>query len=111
MTNINDRGTIKWTSIMLPEHVRMLDKIFNEPEKKKNKPVLDEQEIQEINMKIHQAIHQNKTIISTYFKNHDYKTISGKLQKVDVMNKCIQLNDEENTKIIIHDIIDVSLEP
>lgn len=49
MTNIHDRGNIKWTAIMLPEHVQMLDEIFNGPEKKK-KPILDEQEIQEINM-------------------------------------------------------------
>ena len=109
MTNIKDRGTIKWTSIMLPEHVKMLDKIFNEPEKK-NKPVLDEQEIQEINMKIHQGIHQNKTISITYYKNHDYKTVSGKLQKVDVMNKYIQLKDKEFTTIPIKHVIDVSID-
>src|SRR5690606_1702662 len=102
---INDRGTIKWTSIMLPEHVQMLDKIFNEPEKKK-KPVLDEQEVEEINMNLHQAIHQDLPVEIQYYNNHDYKTVQGKLKKIDT--EYLYLNDDGYTKVPLKDIIDVN---
>jgi len=42
MVNQNkDRGNIKWTSLMLPEHVQMVKEIWKE-EEKVQKPVLDE---------------------------------------------------------------------
>lgn len=100
---INDRGTIKWTSIMLPEHVKMLDKIFNEPEKK---PVLDEQEIQEINMKLYQAIHHDLPVEIQYYADYDYKTVQGRLKKIDTEH--LYLNDF--TKIPLRDVIGVSVE-
>ncbi|GIP64468.1 hypothetical protein J32TS6_30230 [Virgibacillus pantothenticus] len=40
---VNDRVTIKWTSIMLPEHVEMLEEVWKEQEYKE-KPILDEQQ-------------------------------------------------------------------
>ncbi|MGD7045763.1 YolD-like family protein [Jeotgalibacillus proteolyticus] len=42
----NDRGTIKWTSLMLPEHVEMVKEIYKE-QNKVDKPLLDEQQIQD----------------------------------------------------------------
>ncbi|GGF28051.1 hypothetical protein GCM10010954_28930 [Halobacillus andaensis] len=42
MGNPNDRGTIKWTSLMLPEHVEMVQEIFKEQEREE-KLQLDEQ--------------------------------------------------------------------
>jgi len=38
---LRDRGTKKWTSIMLPEHAKMLEHIWKESEHK-DKPILDE---------------------------------------------------------------------
>lgn len=40
--DIKDRGTIKWTAMMLPEHVELLKQLEHEQQKVK-KPELDEQ--------------------------------------------------------------------
>ncbi|GEN31675.1 hypothetical protein HNQ35_002040 [Cerasibacillus quisquiliarum] len=42
--HIKDRGTKKWTSIMLPEHVKALKQLLAD-ERKEQKPLLDEQHL------------------------------------------------------------------
>ena len=43
---IRDRGRIKWVTMMLPEHVKLLRE-YNESLDKAEKPVLDEQKYEE----------------------------------------------------------------
>ncbi|MFF2286401.1 YolD-like family protein [Peribacillus butanolivorans] len=45
---IRDRGRIKWVSMMLPEHVKLLRE-YNEGLDKVEKPVLDERKYEEFN--------------------------------------------------------------
>ncbi|KIL45194.1 YolD-like family protein [Jeotgalibacillus soli] len=53
---IKDRGNIKWQSaMMLPEYVKLLDKARMDYEKIE-KPIIDEQMMQEIEMNIHEAM-------------------------------------------------------
>ncbi|GGF15217.1 hypothetical protein GCM10010954_12290 [Halobacillus andaensis] len=40
MENTSDRGKIKWTSLMLPEHVEMVKETYKE-QNKVEKPLLD----------------------------------------------------------------------
>lgn len=65
-----DRGTMKWASLMLPEHVKLLQHIWRE-DIKVNKPELDGQELalmNDENEKVYlQMADGNKEIIS--FKN------------------------------------------
>ena len=42
MMDINERGTKKWTSLMLPEQIEMLEQLDREQDRKE-KPILDEQ--------------------------------------------------------------------
>ncbi|GAB3801050.1 YolD-like family protein [Virgibacillus kimchii] len=58
---VNDRGNIKWTSLMLPEHVQLIKEMWEEDDKKE-KPILDEQQIEEIIMKLRMALHDNLTV-------------------------------------------------
>lgn len=90
---------------MLPEHIRLLEEVWKESEKKK-KPVLDEQELEEINLKLHQAIHKDLPVEIQYYANHEYKTVQGKLMKIDT--EYLYLNDDGYTKIPLKDIIDVN---
>lgn len=48
---LNDRGNIKWNAMMLPEHVKELRNYFSN-DNKINKPVLDEQKLEEFNQTI-----------------------------------------------------------
>lgn len=56
---IHDRGTMKWVSLMLPEHVEMLKTVFVE---RKEKPLLDEQKMVEIDRILKYAIEHEVAI-------------------------------------------------
>jgi len=89
---IHDRGTIKWTSLMMPEHMQILQEIDTKQNYKK-KPKLDEQEKEEINNKIQLAVHNNLTIKVKYYAKHDFHIIIGKVVKIDVLDKYFQIQD------------------
>lgn len=101
----NDRGTMKWTSIMLPEHIDALNKMWEE-QAYKEMPVLDEQQIAENNMLLQEALEKDLQIRIKYFADHDYKFIEGYLLHIDILNKRLFIDDLE---IILHHIIEVSI--
>ncbi|MFC2947662.1 YolD-like family protein [Virgibacillus sediminis] len=92
MGQLNDRGTKKWTSLMMPEHIQLLNQMWKEKEYKE-KPILDEQKMQDINAQLQLAIHNNLTVNIKNNANRDYETIAGKLLKIDSLDKQIQLNE------------------
>jgi hypothetical protein len=109
MSDVNDRGTIKWTSIMLPEHINKLEEFWSEQEEKK-KPILDEQEMEEIDVKLQCALQNDLTIIIKYFQNHDFNSIRVKINTIDVHNKVIVLNDSDKTSLKFNQLIDVFID-
>lgn len=55
---IKDRGTIKWTAMMLPEHVQHLKELVID-ERRVEKPILDEQMVEEFELIICEAMKFN----------------------------------------------------
>lgn len=89
---VNDRGTKKWTSLMLPEHVDLINKLWEEQDHKE-KPVLDEQQIAENGLLLQQALENDLEIEIKYFVEHDYKTVKGFLLRIDPLNKLVYMDD------------------
>ncbi|MCM3396501.1 YolD-like family protein [Oceanobacillus profundus] len=102
---INDRGTKKWTALMMPEHIEMLNQVWKELDHKE-KPILDEQQMEENAMKLQLAIHDSLTVEVKYFNEHDFHTVRGKLLSV-INNDCLMFNDEDRTRVKFSDVIDV----
>ncbi|WP_082234583.1 YolD-like family protein [Halobacillus massiliensis] len=75
MENPNDRGTIKWTSLILPEHVEMVQEIFKEQEREE-KLQLDEQQLQDNALALEMAL---KDILTVKFpqKLSETRSLSG----------------------------------
>lgn len=92
--NFKDRGNKKWTAMMLVEHRKEL-KNLKEHEDNKEKPILDEQQKEMINIKLQQAIHNNLAITIKYYKNKSFKTITGNIKKTDVNKGIIFINDKK----------------
>lgn len=107
MSQINERGTKKWVSLMMPEHIKLLNDMWEEKEYKK-KPILDEQQLIEIDMKLQCAIHNDLTVKIKYFEDHNYQTKRGKLLDISSLKKALQLDD--NTEIAWESIIDVYID-
>lgn|SRR5699024_690796 len=98
---INDRGTIKWTSIMMPEQVEALQKMWKAQEYKE-KPILDEQQLQENEFKLRGSLRAKVEVKITYFVDHDFREIKGLINRIK--NNTIYI---EGTEINFYDIIDV----
>jgi len=98
---VNDRGTKKWTSLMLPEHVEILKKVFAE-QAYQTKPILDEQQVRENETTLKHAIHEDFAIEIKYFKNYEFKKAQGKVTNMNDHHLWIA-----HTKICLKDIIEV----
>src|SRR5690625_58116 len=98
---INERGTKKWTSIMLPEQIEMLEQLDREQDRKE-KPILDEQQIDENSFKLKGALEYKLEVKITYFVDHEFKSTEGSVKNIS--NNMIYI---EVTVINIDDIIGV----
>ena len=105
--DVNDRGTKKWTAMMMPEHIKMINDLWSEDDRKE-KPILDEQQKVEIDLKLQLAIKDDLTVEVEYYGDYDYHTEKGKLLIVDSLNRRLRFDDKE-TEIQLDDIIDVNI--
>lgn len=106
MMRVCDRGTKKWVSLMLPEHVEMLDEVFVE---RKEKPKLDEQQMIEIDQKLKYALNEDVNLEMTYYDNGNYETVRGKLNQINQWQGYIVLLNEDGVTISLSNIIDVEV--
>lgn len=90
---IRDRGTIKWTSMMLPEHVQLLKKVAIN-EEKIMKPELDEQAIEEFEFLICEAMEFNSPLVLEVFENGFCKTLSGTVHYINHLKSQLILQDD-----------------
>lgn len=65
--NLKDRGTIKWTAMMLPEHVSLLRELESTLNRVK-RPVLDMAQIEDMERVICEAMELNNPVQFAVFK-------------------------------------------
>ena len=106
-----DRGTIKWTSLMLPEHVELLKKMWKE-DRKKIKPLLDSQEIEWINQQIMESYENQLLIQLAFFENSQTHHIVGKISELHPKTKKINIEteDHERVELLFSAILSVSFQ-
>lgn len=99
---MQDRGTKKWTSLMLPEHVEMIKQLWAEDEFKE-KPILSEQQLEENEFILQEALRDDSTIQVKYYNEHDFCFISG---KVTAENNYLAV---DGITIKLDDILDIKM--
>lgn len=108
---IRDRGNIKWTAMMLPEHVRML-RDWQEELRKTERPQLDEYDLRSLSDEIERAYKSKSYIKITCFKDGYLKNTTGVIIEIDLFNKSLVLDNPFETKrysfdeIVVATIID-----
>jgi hypothetical protein len=92
---INDRGSIKWTAMMLPEHVERLRQM------KKGidddyMPEIDEQQLQDMSFKVTHALHNSETVHITYYDAFDHQRLhaSGIIKQFNYRTGQLELQNE-----------------
>lgn len=105
---IRDRGRIKWVSMMLPEHVKLLRE-YNESLDKVEKPVLDEQKYEEFNKVIRRAKEENITLQFTYYQKGEMKKLVGNIHYIDQLKRELRIVDYLTNKHVLKlgDIIEI----
>lgn len=107
---IRDRGRIKWTAMMLPEHVKLLRDWVKEDqyEQKKN---IDEQQLEWMNEVVTKAMEFDQFVTITLYQNHHYEIVIGKIHYWDETAQKFHIVDrfEDVHRIPIADIADIRL--
>ncbi|WP_307341101.1 YolD-like family protein [Metabacillus malikii] len=105
---LRDRGTKKWTSFMMPEHLRMLKERYMNSEKVE-KPILDEYEWEEVSRQIGKSLEAQVPIIFKLYKKGSIKYQGGIVDKIDPVQKRIEIINEDNCleKVSITEIVGV----
>lgn len=92
---IRDLGNIKWTSLMLPEHVKMLRHYFHEEYHDVPEPVMDEQKLEEMNGLIMESMENSFPLSFTVYENKRLLTLNGSVQYMDQVNHLLRVIDED----------------
>jgi len=91
--------------MMLIEHRKKL-KELKEHEDDRKKPILDDQEKAVINSRLHQALERNLKVKIKYYRDKRFKTISGRIKRVDMNRKEVVISDEV---IEVEDLLELKI--
>ncbi|XXM74093.1 YolD-like family protein [Lysinibacillus sphaericus] len=91
---IRDRGRIKWTSMMLPEHVKLLRDWAKEDTYEKKKE-LDEQELEVLNETVAEAMEFGKAVAITHYRNHRHELLVGLIHHADSLEGKLHVVDSD----------------
>lgn len=107
---IRDRGRIKWTSMMLPEHVKLLRDWAKEDMYESSKEV-DEQHLEMMNEIIFNAMEFGKSVTVTHYRNRKYELVIGNIHYWDESGQKLHIVDrfEEVHRVPLSQIADVRL--
>ncbi len=87
---LKDRGNIKWTSLMLPEHVGKL-RSWEKEDRRLQKPELDEQEFAFLDDMITEALSLQKPLAFTVFDKNGLYQATGRIARIDQINGLLHL--------------------
>ncbi|RRD98596.1 YolD-like family protein [Bacillus licheniformis] len=117
--NLKDRGTIKWTAMMLPEHVSLIREL-ERSQKKVKRPVLDLAQIEDMEMIISEAIEFNNPVQFSVFKplpmlngpeTGEIVQIEGHIHYINQLRRLFHVVDSKGDTNLIkfEDIVGVEL--
>lgn len=87
---IRDRGRIKWTAMMLPEHVEQL-RDWQKEDQFQIREQPDEQQLEEWNYQIQEAIERNLSLTVHYWQDEKVTRASGIVRKINMVKGELQL--------------------
>lgn len=105
---IRDRGSIKWTAMMLPEHVKLL-RDWAEEDKYEQMPELDEQQIEIMNELLCEAMEMGRELIITHYEGKRHELLIGTVHHYDDLQKKLHVIDKfgDVHYLLVNALIDV----
>ncbi|PAF19767.1 YolD-like family protein [Terribacillus saccharophilus] len=88
--DIHERGTKKWTSLMMPEHHGMLQKMWSSL-LDEEMPVISEDKQEDMQVDIECAVKYDKEIRVTYHEGRSIDTVVGKVASVNHRQRRLEM--------------------
>ncbi|MBL4978734.1 YolD-like family protein [Bacillus halotolerans] len=98
---LRDRGTIKYTSIMLPEHLTQLKQDLIDVSKIE-KPSLDDQQIEEMDIFVSEALEFNKELKFKLFNNGFVENVTGRVHYINFEQQKLHVKDQNDNTVYIN---------
>ncbi|AYK63024.1 MULTISPECIES: YolD-like family protein [Bacillus] len=98
---LRDRGTIKWTSMMLPEHLTQLKQDLIDVSKIE-KPSLDDQQIEEMDLLVSEALEFNKELKFKLFNNGFVENVTGRVHYINFEQHRLHVKDQNDNTVYIN---------
>ncbi|MFC4712215.1 YolD-like family protein [Planococcus dechangensis] len=95
--DVQDRGKLKWTALMLPEHVRMLRDWMDE-DNRIQRPELDEFDLQTLQENIEIALMRRCEVEIQVWVEFQFYYYVGKIISIDVRKRSVIYDDSLSTK-------------
>ncbi|RXT07842.1 YolD-like family protein [Ammoniphilus sp. CFH 90114] len=107
MDNLRDRGNIKWSTMMLPEHRKLLQQLELSQEEE-SCPELTEDRWEEIQYIIQEAMGEGVEVTLTFFADKRFKHFTGKVKKFDPLRQTLHVvgEDEYTYPISVASLVD-----
>ncbi len=93
MLVLRDRGNIKWTAMMLPEHVQRL-KNWQSELKQIKKPAYDEWTLQALEEEVLQAYYSKKEVIVEVWHDKTSRSFTGIIADLNSEKKKLLIQDQ-----------------
>ncbi|QTD42101.1 YolD-like family protein [Sporosarcina sp. Te-1] len=87
---IRDRGNIKWTAMMLPEHIQQL-RDWQAEDGKIAREIPDEHQLEEWNYRIGQVMERGLPLSIEFWRGEDVKKVKGFIQNIDRLQGMLQI--------------------
>ncbi|MFS0575054.1 YolD-like family protein [Sporosarcina sp. 179-K 3D1 HS] len=97
---IRDRGRIKWTAMMLPEHVQQL-RDWHEEEHLPQRREPDEQHYEEWNRLMAKAAEEGSPLAVTFWKAGTSCTVEGVIAHIDSSSSLLRLSSVKGESCLI----------
>lgn len=94
---VRDRGTKKWTSLFMPEHVEELRKFYNVEYHRQEKPTLDEGQIEEMERVIAESMETGSALRFSVWEDGFTREVTGRVHFVDVLRKELRVMTQNNS--------------
>lgn len=100
---IKDRGQIKWTAMMLTEHVQLLRDLKKE-DRYNTKPILDDFDLEAIYEEIRLA-YMRQCEVELHLWNDEATTLIGLITAINLQKKTLSLKQEGQENLISFETI------
>ena len=106
----NGRGIVKWNAFKtMPQQYEILAQHI-EDQNKLDMPLLSDEQLQEINEKVHEKIQKNRVADISYWENGYVYTVQCLINKIDILegNMIIKnIDSQEIVKLTLNSIVNV----